>query len=123
MEEGLDLESAIGGVITLGTYLAVGLVAVGVALMAATGQSPLAPAPPFDSRALAAGVAALRPEPFLWLGLVIAIGTPSARVLASFVGYLARGERLMAAISLAILAVIAIGVGIAVVTGGGAQAA
>jgi uncharacterized membrane protein len=91
--------------------------------MAATGQSPLAPAPPFDPRALAGDATALRPEPFLWLGLVIAIGTPSARVLASFVGYIARGERLMAAISLAILAVIAIGVGIAVVTGGGVQAA
>jgi uncharacterized membrane protein len=123
MQQGLDLESAIGRLITLGTYLAVGLVAVGVGLMAATGQSPLAPAPPFDPRSIPADVTALRPEPFLWLGLVIAIGTPSARVLASFVGYLARGERLMAAISLAILAVIAIGVGIAVVTGGGVQAA
>ncbi len=114
---GVDLERRVGRVIVAGTWLAVTLVAVGVVLMAAAGRSPLAPAPVFDARTLPGDAAALRPEAFLWLGLVVAIATPIARVAASLVGYVQRGERAMAGISVAILAIIALSVALSLAFG------
>jgi uncharacterized membrane protein len=113
-----DLDRAIARLLTAGTYISVGLLAIGVALMAAAGRSPLAGGPAFDPNRLAADLAALRPEGFLWLGLIATIATPSARVAASFVGYLRRGERAMAGVSLLILGVIALSVVLARVTEG-----
>jgi uncharacterized membrane protein len=106
----MDLEQRIGRVITAGTYLSIGLIALGVLLMAVTGRSPLDPTPPFDAGSIVDDVTGLRPEGFLWLGLIAAVATPSARVVASLVGYLARHEQGMAAISAAILAAIALSV-------------
>jgi uncharacterized membrane protein len=123
MNQPADLERTVARLITYGTYLSVVLIAIGVVLMAAAGRSPLATAPALDPGSFPADAVAGRPEPFLWLGLVAAIATPSARVVASLLGYLARGERRMAAISLAILGVIALGVTLAVVTGAGIRAA
>jgi uncharacterized membrane protein len=118
-----DLERTVARLITYGTYLSVVLIGIGVVLMALAGRSPLATAPALDPRSFPADVAAGRPEPFLWLGLVAAIGTPTARVVASLLGYLTRGEHRMAAISLAILGVIGLGVTLAIVTGTGLGAA
>ncbi len=105
-----DLDRSIARVLVGGTYLSVGLLAVGVVLMAAAGISPLDPAPPFSLAQIPADIASLEPAGFLWLGLVVAIATPLARVAASLVGYVAGGERRMALISVAILVVIGIGV-------------
>jgi uncharacterized membrane protein len=110
LETTTDLDTAIARLITAGTYLSVALLAIGVALMAAAGISPLSGGPAFDPGSLPADVAALRPEGFLWLGLIAAIATPSARVAASLIGYLRRGERAMAGVSLLILGVIALSV-------------
>jgi uncharacterized membrane protein len=118
-----DLERAVARLITAGTYLSVALIAAGVILMAAAGRSPLAAAPPLDPATFSADIASLRPEPFLWLGLIAAIGTPTARVVASLIGYLGRGERAMAGISVAILGVIAVGVAVALLTGAGLRTA
>lgn len=123
MEGSHDLDTVVARLITAGTYLSVALIAVGVVLMAGTGRSPLDPPPPLDPASFAADIGSGRPEAFLWLGLIAAIATPSARVAASLVGYVARGERAMAAISVAILAVIAFGVVLAIATGAGIQAA
>ncbi len=111
-----DLDGTIARLLTAGTYLAVVLIAIGVVLMAAAGRSPLEGGPAFDPSRLAADLVALRPEGFLWLGLIAAIATPSARVAASLVGYLRRGERTMAAVSFLILGVIALSVVLATVT-------
>jgi uncharacterized membrane protein len=105
-----DLDTAIARLLTAGTYLSVALLAIGVALMAAAGISPLSGGPAFDPGNLPADIAALRPEGFLWLGLIAVIATPSARVAASLVGYLRRGERAMAGVSLLILGVIALSI-------------
>ncbi len=123
MDASPDLERAVARLITVGTYLSVALIAAGVVLMAAAGRSPLSSAPPLDPATFPGDIASLRPDAFLWLGLIAAIGTPSARVVASLIGYLARGERGMACISLAILAVIAVGVAVALVTGTGLRTA
>lgn len=111
---GLDL--AIARLLTAGTYLSVALLAIGVVLMAAAGRSPLAGGPAFDAGTLVGDLVALRPEGFLWLGLIAAIATPSIRVAASLLGYLRRGERTMALVSILILGVIALSVVLATVT-------
>jgi uncharacterized membrane protein len=103
-----DLDRTIARLLTRGTYLSIGLLAIGVVLMAATGVSPIdGTAPPFDLGRIPAEVLALRPSGFLWLGLVAAIATPLARVIASLVGYVRRGERGMAVIAAAITVVVA----------------
>jgi uncharacterized membrane protein len=105
-----DLDRTIARLLTGGTYLSVGLLAIGVVLMAIGAVSPLAGGPPFDPASLPSDLAALKPSAFLWLGLVVALATPLGRVAASLVGYLAGGERRMALIAVAILAVVFVGV-------------
>jgi len=104
------LEAQIGRVLTIGTYVSVGLIAVGVALMAVTGRSPLEVAPALDLGRVAGDLLAMQPSGFLWLGLVLVLATPSARVVASLVGYARAGERGMALVSVLILLVIGLGV-------------
>ncbi|HKG57567.1 MAG TPA: DUF1634 domain-containing protein [Candidatus Limnocylindrales bacterium] len=111
-----DLDLPIARLLTLGTYLSVALLVAGVAAMAATGQSPLDTDAGFDAARIPADIAALRPEGFLWLGLVVVIATPSARVAASLVGYLRRADRVMAVVSILILCVIALSVALAIGT-------
>jgi uncharacterized membrane protein len=111
-----DLDLVIARLLTIGTYVSIGLLVVGVALMVATGTSPLAEDQPFDPRRILSDILALRPAGFLWLGLVVVIATPSARVTASLIGYLRRGDRVMAVVSVLILCVIALSVALAVGT-------
>ena len=59
-----------------------------------------------------------RPDGVLWLGLVVLLATPSARVAASIAGYLRTGDRAMVGVGLAILAVVAGGVVVGVLLGG-----
>jgi len=53
---------------------------------------------------------ALRPGGFIWLGLLIVVATPAARVLAALLGYARLGDRMMAIVAGLILAVIALSV-------------
>ncbi len=110
------LDNQIARVLTYGTYASIALLAIGVVAMVAAGRSPLEPAPRLDPGRLADDLAELRPEGFLWLGLVAVIATPSARVLASLVGYARSGERAMAIVSALILGVIALSVVLAIGT-------
>lgn len=104
------LESTIARVLTIGTYVSVGLIALGVLAMAAAGVDPLAAAPAFDPTRIPGDLAAFRPAGFLWLGILGVLATPASRVGASLIGYLRTGERLMVAVSAGILIVIAAGV-------------
>ncbi len=114
---GHELDLAIARLLTVGTYLSIALLALGVAAMVVTGTSPLDTAPGFDIGRMPADLVALRPEGFVWLGLVVVIATPSARVAASLVGYLRGGDRIMAAVAVLILGVIALSVILAIATG------
>jgi uncharacterized membrane protein len=107
---GARLEQSIARLLTAGTYLAIVLLAIGFALMIAMGIGPLSGAPPFDVTQIPADILALQPTGFLWLGLIVVIATPSARVAASLVGYLRAGETRMAIVSVAILVVIALSI-------------
>lgn len=102
-----DLERSVGRLLGFGTYASVGLLAVGVVLMLAGGQSPLDPSyPGLDPARLPGDLVALRASGFLWLGLVTAMATPAGRVVASLVGYAQAREWGMVAVSLAIVGVI-----------------
>jgi uncharacterized membrane protein len=108
------LDQLVARLLRLGTYASVGLLAAGVVLMAAAGRSPLDGGPRFDPSRLVADIVALRPEGVLWLGLLAAIATPSARVAASLVGYVRGRERAMVVVAAGILAVIALSVVLAI---------
>lgn len=102
-----DLDRAIARILTIGTYVSVGLLVVGVALMAVNGISPLATPPELDLSVLVGQIRGGDPVGFLWLGLIVVISTPIARVAASLIGFVRDGERAMVFVSIAILVVIA----------------
>ena len=107
------LEHSIARLLTLGTYLSIALLAVGAGLMVVDGVGPLSGGPAFDLGRLVPDLTALRPEGFLWLGLVAVVATPTGRVAASLVGYARGGERAMAGVAVLILIVIALSVALA----------
>lgn len=109
-------ERVIGRLLIVLTYVAVGLLVVGVVAMAVAGISPTDPAPPSDPAAIVAAVLALRPDGILWMGLAAVIATPIVRVVAAALAYARRAEWRMLAISFAILLVIALGVATALLT-------
>ena len=104
------LEATVSRVLKVGTYAGIGLIALGVVLMVVDGRSPLDVAPSLDPGRLPADLAALRPSAFLWLGVLLVLTTPPARVLAALIGYLRGSEREMAVVATLILVVIALGV-------------
>jgi uncharacterized membrane protein len=109
-----DLERVVARLLTVGTYASVAILVVGTAMMLASGIEPLAGAPTFDLRTVADDLVHMRAAGVLWLGLVAVVATPAGRVVASLIGYLRRGERLMAVIAVLILVVIALSVGLAI---------
>ena len=101
------LETAIARMLTLGTRVAVILVLVGVAVMLATGLDPLAAAfGPFSLTAIPGDLLALRPEGFLWAGLLVVMSMPVARVVVSGLGFFAAGDRRLALVSLLVVLVL-----------------
>jgi uncharacterized membrane protein len=114
---GRRFERRLGRLLITVTYVAVVLLLIGVVLMLAAGTSPLSGGPGLEPDRLVADVLALAPAGFLWLGLLAVIATPVSRVIGAATGFVRGGEPLMAAISLAILAVIALGVLAAILAG------
>ena len=105
------VDLTIARLLTLGTRLAIGLLAIGSVLLVVAGISPLAEDwPPFDPASLVADLVALRPEGFLWLGLLATIATPLARVAVSTTAFARAGERRMVLLGIAVLVVIALAV-------------
>ena len=111
--EAAALERSLARLLTIGTYGAVALLTIGLALLLAAGLDLRSGGPAFDAGRLVGDLAAGRPAGFLWLGLVVVIATPAVRVVASLIGYLQRGERAMAVVAGLILIVIATSVALA----------
>jgi uncharacterized membrane protein len=107
------LEQSIARLLSIGIYISIALLAVGVILMLLNGIGPLSGGPAFDLGHVVPDLGSLRPAGFLWLGLLAVVATPSARVAASLVGYARRGERAMAIVAVLILFVIAMSVALA----------
>ena len=106
-----SVEARIARILSVGTRVAVALLATGSVLLVGGGTSPLAPDwPPLDAASLPADLVALRPAAFLWLGLIATIATPLLRVAASTWGFGRAGQRRLAALGLAVLVVIALAV-------------
>ena len=103
-------ERRIGRLLISITYVSVGLLVVGLILLLGAGISPLAGGPGLDVAGLGGQLARLEPAGFLWLGLLAVIATPVSRVLLAGFSYLRDGDWQMAGVSLAILAIIAVGV-------------
>lgn len=104
------LESRIARLLMLGTYASVGLIAVGAVLIVVTGRGPLDGAPGFEPGRIVDDLRTLQPAGFLWLGIIVVLATPLARVATALAGYLRAGEREMALVAALILAVVALGV-------------
>ena len=102
------IEAVIARLLTGGTYLAIGLVLAGVAGMLVTGVDPLAhlTTPAFDLGRLPADLVALRPEGFLWAGLVTVMALPAGRVVVAGIGFLGAGDRRLALVSLGVVLVL-----------------
>jgi uncharacterized membrane protein len=102
-----DMDVVIGRLLTIGTYVSVLLLAIGCVLLFANQILPLAGGPPLEPGLIVDDISHLRPAGFMWLGLLVLIATPTARVVVSFFGYVRRGERTMAVVSVLILVVLA----------------
>lgn len=102
------LESTISRILVAGTYIAIGLVFVGVLGMLATGVDPLSHGvpPPFDLGRIPSDIAARKPEGFLWLGIVAVLALPIGRVIVAGLGFLAARDTRLALVSLAVLLVV-----------------
>jgi uncharacterized membrane protein len=103
-----SLERSIARLLTIGTYASVALLLVGVVLMLLSGIAPTSVGPAFDPANILPDLLALRPAGFIWLGLVVVVATPAARVLAALIGYARQGDRTMTAVAALILVVIAL---------------
>jgi uncharacterized membrane protein len=112
-----SLELALAHVLQVGTYASVALIAVGSVLLVGSGVSPTSGGPPLSLESIVTDVLALRPAGFLWLGIVGVLATPGLRVLRAALGFSRRGEGSMALVAVLVLAVIAIGVVVGVVSG------
>jgi uncharacterized membrane protein len=105
-----DFERTIGRLLIVVTYAATALLAIGVALMLASGIAPLSGGPRLDVNSLMGDLASIQPAGFLWLGLIVVIATPITRVVAAAVAFARAGEQRMVAVALAIVVVIAISI-------------
>lgn len=105
------IDVRIARLLRAGTRLGIALLAVGSILLVAGGGSPLAATwAPFDLATLPAGLVALQPEAYLWLGLIVTISTPLLRVAAATISFARTGERRMVVLGVAVLVVIALAV-------------
>ena len=108
-------ERAIGRLLTAFTYVAVALLAIGLGLMLRDAIPPLSGGPDLDLATLGAQLVALEPAGFLWLGLLVVMTAPIARVVLAGAAYARGADWLMVAVSAAILLVIAVGVATALI--------
>ncbi|MGZ9276188.1 MAG: DUF1634 domain-containing protein [Candidatus Limnocylindrales bacterium] len=113
------IEGRIARVLSIGAVIAVVLLVVGIGLMVASGIEPdRAVFPVFDPARLVGDLVTLRPEGFLWAGILVVIATPVIRVIGELVGFAIRGDRTMAAVAAAILVIVTASVAVAVILEG-----
>ena len=103
------IEALVARILVVGTYLAVGLILLGVIGMLVQGIDPLAPDgfPPFDLPSIPSDLAALEPSGFIWAGIVVVMTLPIGRVAVAGAGVFAAGERRLALVSALVILVVA----------------
>jgi uncharacterized membrane protein len=109
-DRGREFDRLIGRLLIAVTYVAVGLLSVGVVLLLTAGISPLAGGPQLDPGSVLADLGSLAPAAFLWLGILAVIATPISRVIVAAIGFARLGDRWLVGVGLGILVVIALGI-------------
>jgi uncharacterized membrane protein len=100
-----------------GTLAIVLAVAIGTLLVVVAGRTPVAEhGPTLDIARIPGDLVALRPDGWLWLGLLLTVTLPIARVVLALVGFVRSGERRLAVVSVATLSVLALSIAIALMT-------
>ncbi len=113
------VEARIARVLSAGAVLAVALLVVGLVLMAAQGVDPQAATfPLFDPAALIGDLLALRPQGFLWAGILVVIATPIVRLAGEALAFGRRGEGGLALVAVGVLVVVAASVVLALAVQG-----
>ena len=106
--------AVIARVLGIGTVASVSIVALASILNVLAGRAPLAVrGPDLTLDRLIADLTAVRPEGLLWLGLVLVVALPTARVLLALVGYARAGDRYATAGAAGVLFVLATSVVVA----------
>ena len=106
------IEALVARILVAGTYLAIGLILIGVLGLVASGTDPLAHGaiPPFDLPAIPGDLAGLQPVGFIWAGIVIVMALPVGRVVVAGAGFCAAGERRLALVSVLVVLVVALSI-------------
>ena len=114
------IEALVARLLVIGTYVAVALVLAGVFGMLLTGVDPMAHGarPTFDLGRVPGDLLALRPQGFLWTGIVTVMALPIGRVVVAGFGFLAARDRRLALVSLLVLLVVLASIAAALVLGG-----
>ncbi len=106
----------VSGVLIVGVVTSAVLIAVGFAASLVVGWDgslrglPATVAVPTDYSAVGQGLLELRPIAIAQAGLLVLLATPVLRVLASVVAFALEGDRLYAAITLAVLAILLVSI-------------
>jgi uncharacterized membrane protein len=112
------LEARLAWLLSRGAMLAVGLLVVGIVLMLARGLTPLDLPPRLGPGQLIDDLKTLHPAGFLWLGTIVLLATPVARLVVAVAGLAGLGDRSRIAVGLATLGLIALGVVVGLASGG-----
>jgi uncharacterized membrane protein len=102
----------VSGVLIVGVVTSAILIASGFAASLAVGWEgslrglPTTIRPAVDFSAVVSGLVDMRPVALAQAGLLVLIATPVVRVLTSVVGFALEGDRLYAAITLIVLAIL-----------------
>jgi uncharacterized membrane protein len=106
------IETVVARMLVIGTWVAVGLILVGVLGMIAAGIDPMAhpPVPAFDPGAIPGDLVALRPAGFIWTGILVVMALPIGRVVVAGAGFYAAGERRLALISVLVIVVVGLSI-------------
>jgi uncharacterized membrane protein len=106
-----QIELAVARILALTTAVAMALLLVGVGLMVAAGISVESTTfPRFEPGRIMGDLLALRPEGFLWAGIVVVVLTPIVRVSGELIGFAGQRDRTMALVAAGILLVVALSV-------------
>jgi uncharacterized membrane protein len=108
---------AVARLLSAGTLASVSLVGLGVLLLAAAGVVPTrGPGPALEPSVILADVVSLRPAGLLWVGLLLTLALPTARVALALLGFARLGDRRAAAVAAGVLCVLAVAFAVALVT-------
>jgi uncharacterized membrane protein len=102
----------VSGVLIVGVALSAVLMTIGFVASLAVGWEgslrglPATTLPATDFSAIGTGLRELRPVALAQAGLLVLIATPVVRVIASVVAFVLEGDRLYAAITMVVLAIL-----------------